>query len=75
MTLIQEIQNQVQLLPQKKQNEVLNFINFLQWNKLTEQPAKKRPIKEHPAFGSWRGRGISALKYQQELRAEWDGRL
>ena len=75
MTIIQEIQKQAQLLPQRKQNEVIKFINFLQWSELTEQPAKKRPIKEHPAFGSWRGRGISALKYQQELRAEWDGRV
>ena len=75
MTLIQEIRDQAQLLPPKKQIEVLDFINFLQWCGLAKQPAKKRSVKEHPAFGSWRGRGISALKYQQELRAEWDGRL
>ncbi len=75
MTLINEIQKQAQQLPHKKQNEVLDFINFLQWRDQRDQPAKKRALKEHPAFGSWRGRGINALKYQQDLRAKWDDRL
>lgn len=75
MTLINEIQKQARQLPQTKQNEVLDFINFLQWRDLKDKPEKKRALKEHPAFGSWHGRDINALKYQQALRAEWDDRL
>ncbi len=74
MTLAKEIQTQAELLPQKMQNEVLDFINFLQWRNLAEKPTKKRSLSEHPAFGSWRGQKINALKYQETLRAEWDGR-
>ena len=75
MTLINEIQTQAQNLPQKMQNEVLDFINFLQWRSLIEKPAEKRSLSEHPAFGSWRDLEINALKYQVTLRSEWDGRL
>ena len=74
MTLINEIQTQAKNLPHKMQNEVLDFINFLQWRSLTEKPAVKQSLSEHPAFGSWHGREINALKYQEILRAEWDGR-
>jgi len=72
MTLANEIQIQAQSLPQKMQNEVLDFINFLQWRSLAEKPVKKQSLSEHPAFGSWRGREINALKYQETLRTEWD---
>ena len=75
MALINEIQIQAQNLPQKMQNEVLDFINFLQWRSIIEKPAIKQSLSEHPAFGSWRGQKINALKYQETLRAEWDGRL
>jgi len=53
---------------------VLDFIAFLHQRTTGQQPAKKRSLKEHPAFGSWRGRKIDALQYQQALRAEWDHR-
>ncbi|MEW6717809.1 MAG: DUF2281 domain-containing protein [Chloroflexota bacterium] len=75
MTLIEEIQNQVRQLPPEKQGQVLDFINFLQPRAASQPPDKKRPLKQHPAFGSWRGRGVNALKYQGDLRAEWDSRL
>jgi hypothetical protein len=26
----------------------------------------------HPAFGSWRGRKIDVLAYEQAQRSEWD---
>jgi hypothetical protein len=31
-----------------------------------------RALRQHPAFGAWRGRNIDALQYEQALRAEWD---
>ena len=33
---------------------------------------KKQTLRTHPAFGSWRSRGIDAVAYQQRLRAEWE---
>lgn len=31
----------------------------------------RRILREHPAFGLWRHRNISALDYQEQLRNEW----
>jgi len=54
---------------------VLDFVLFLQ-QRLTFAPqsAKQRSLRQHPAFGSWRGRKVDALKYQHNLRSEWDER-
>lgn len=73
MTLLEQIQDQLRRLPPEKQSEVLDFVSFLQ-QRLTVAPpsAKQRTLHQHPAFGSWRGRNIDALKYEQTLRAEWD---
>jgi len=75
MTLLEQIQNQLRQLPLEKQGEVLDFVSFLQ-QQLTVAPqrAKQRFLRKHPAFGSWRGRKIDALKYQHDLRSEWDER-
>jgi len=71
MTLLEQIQDQLHQLPPEKQSEVLDFILFLQqWLKVAKPSVK--PLHEHPAFGSWRGRKIDALNYQRHLRAEWD---
>ncbi len=73
MTLMEQIQNQVRQLPPEKQSEVLDFVSFLQQRLVASfQPAKRRSLRKHPAFGSWRGRKIDALQYEQSLRAEWD---
>ena len=72
MTLAQQIQKQLKALPPEKQSEVLDFISFLQQRVISSQPVKRRSLKKHPAFGSWKNRKIDALKYQQDLRAEWD---
>jgi len=74
MTLIDQIQKEIQLLPPEKQSEALDFILFLQ-KKSSVKPLKKVSIRNHPAYGSWKGRNINALKYQQNLRSEWDNRL
>jgi len=74
MTLIEQIQLQAQQLPPEKQKEALDFIGFLQQRLVAQRPAKRQPLRKHPAFGSWRGRKIDALEYQQNLRAEWDSR-
>lgn len=74
MTLLEQIQKEILHLPPEKQSEALDFILFLQQRGNVKQP-KKQPLRKHPAYGSWRGRNIDALKYQQNLRSEWDNRL
>jgi len=73
MSLVQEIQDRVRQLPLEKQSEVLEFITLLQGQLVTSsQPSTLRALHEHPAFGSWHGRKIDALQYEQALRGEWD---
>ncbi len=71
MTVLEQLEQQLKQLPPEKQIEVLDFAAFLRQQLGAAQP-KPRSLREHPAFGSWRGRGIDALKYEQDLRAEWD---
>jgi hypothetical protein len=72
MTLDQQIQQQAKKLPPEKQAEVMDFIAFLQQQAGILQPAVRRTsLKKHAAFGSWKRRKIDAVKYQQDLRAEW----
>ena len=73
MTLLEQIESQLRQLPPEKQNEVLDFAAFLRQRLAAAgQPAQQRSLRQHPAFGSWRGRKIDALNYEQTLRAEWD---
>lgn len=73
MTLLEQLEQQIKQLPFEKQSEVLDFAAFLR-QRLTPPQSKVRALRQHPAFGSWRGRNIDALQYQQNLRAEWDAR-
>ena len=72
MTLLEQIEQQLKQLPPEKQSEVLDFAAFLR-QRLTAGP-KPRSLRQHPAFGAWRGRNIDALEFQENLRAEWDAR-
>jgi hypothetical protein len=72
MTLLEQIEQQIRQLPPEKQSEVLDFAVFLQQRPEFPQLIKERSLRQHPAFGSWHGRGIDALQYQNNLRAEWD---
>ena len=74
VTLLEQIQQQLQHLPPEKQHEVLDFVTSLRQRLAPTKRIKQRSLSEHPAFGSWRGRRIDALTYQQDLRAEWDAR-
>ena len=74
ITLIEQIQELVRQLPPEKQGEVPDFIMFPQQRRTDQQLTKQRSLQEHPAFGSWRERKIDALKYQQNLRIEWESR-
>jgi hypothetical protein len=74
MTLLEQIEQELKQLPPEKQNEVLDFITLLHKRAVSGRPAQSRSLRQHPAFGSWRGRNIDALEYQQKLRAEWDSR-
>jgi hypothetical protein len=76
VTLLEEIQQNLQKLPPEKQSEVLDFIAFLQarLSKAPETHGKPRSLRSHPAFGSWKQRGIDALEYEHALRSEWDVR-
>lgn len=71
MSLLEEIEKQLNDLPPEKQDEVLDFIAFLRQRATTSQKASRQSLKEHPAFGAWQNRHIDALAYQQELRSEW----
>jgi hypothetical protein len=73
MTLTEQIQKQVKALPPEKQNEVLDFVTFLQQRAGLSRPAKQRSLRKHAAFGSWKDRRIDAVDYQRNLRSEWDG--
>lgn len=72
MTILEQIQQQLEHLPPEKQSEVLDFAAFLRQRLADTPPGRARSLRHHPAFGSWRERNIDALSYQQSLRAEWD---
>jgi hypothetical protein len=75
---MEQIQKALAQLPPEKQNEVLDFVTFLRKQPAASQSKKRRSLRslsKHPAFGSWRTRKIDALKYEQQLRSEWDSRL
>ena len=74
MTLLEQIQKELTLLPPEKQGEALDFILFLQ-QRSEVKSQKKSPLRKHPAYGSWRGQNIDALNYQQNVRSEWDNRV
>ena len=71
MSLLEEIEKQLNDLPPEKQDEVLDFIAFLRQRTVTSPKAEQRSLKKHPAFGAWQNRRIDAIAYQQDLRAEW----
>ena len=71
MTLLEQIEKQLRVLPPEKQEEVMDFIAFLQQRAGVSQSAERRSsLKKHAAFGSWKHRKIDAIQYQQNLRAE-----
>jgi hypothetical protein len=72
MTFAEQIQKQLKTLSPEKQIAVLDFIAFLQQRSGLPKTAKRLSLKNHASFGSWKNRKIDALKYQQDLRAEWD---
>lgn len=72
MTLLEQIEKQLRVLPPEKQSEALNFIKSLAQQAGVSPLARKRSLKRHPAFGSWKDRNINAIEYQRKLRAEWE---
>lgn len=72
MTILEQIQQQLEHLPPEKQSEVLDFVAFLRERLADTPPGETRSLRHHPAFGSWRERNIDALSYQESLRTEWD---
>ncbi len=75
MGQMEQIQAQLRGLPPDKQREVLDFVTFLQQQQRTAQVRLRQcSLRQHPAFGSWRGRDVDGLDYQRALRAEWDER-
>ena len=74
MTLLEKIQKELLHLTPEKLSEAFDFILFIQ-HRSDVKPTKKNSLREHPAFGSWHGRNIDALNYQQTIRSEWDNRL
>jgi hypothetical protein len=39
---------------------------------LPKRRQRKVDFRNHPAFGSWKDRDVDSVKYQRNLRAEWD---
>lgn len=55
----------MELTPEQAIQRVLNIL-------APQSPTQpRRALREHPAFGLWRHRNISALDYQEQLRNEW----
>ena len=78
MTLIETINRYLVTLQPERQAETLDFVLFLRQRQGRAASGAKtqlvRSLRSHPAFGSWRDRGVNALAYEQTLRAEWDDR-
>jgi len=72
MTLLEQIEKTLNILPPDKQKESLDFIEFLYQQADVSKPAKPRSLKNHAAFGSWKHRKVNAVKYQHDLRSEWE---
>lgn len=68
MSLLEQIQREVMLLPPEKQSEVLDFVLFLR-QRLSARTIPRRSLRDHPAFGSWKERGIDALKFQERIHS------
>ena len=79
MTITETIQRHLLSLPPEKQVEVFDFVLFLEQRQAGEASvpvdSTARPsLREHPAFGSWKGRGLEGVEYTRSLRSEWDER-
>ena len=80
MTITETIQRHLLSLPPEKQAEVFDFVLFLEQRQAGEASvlpgASARPssLREHPAFGAWKGRGLEGVEYTRSLRSEWDER-
>ena len=73
MGAVEQIEEQLRLLPPDKQREVLDFVTFLhQQMGAAQHQGGRQVLSQHPAFGSWRARKIDPLDYQHMLRSEWD---
>ena len=74
MTLVEQIKRTVNQLPAEKQQEVLDFITFLQSRiePLARVQPSRQVLKKHSAFGLWKGRAVDGVEYQQRLRSDWD---
>lgn len=78
MTVIELIKHHLVALPPERQAETLDFVLFLERRQRQQAEARtknaRRSLRDHPAFGMWRERGVDALAYEQTLRSEWDDR-
>jgi hypothetical protein len=72
MTLLDEITKQLNALPPEQQARVLDFIASLQGRVDVPPRVKSDSLKTHAAFGCWKDRKVDSIKYQQDLRDEWD---
>lgn len=71
MDTIVQITKVLAELPKERQDQVLDYILFIQQRPINSSSTEKKTLKSHPAFGSWKKREIDSLEYQRNLRAEW----
>ena len=79
MNIAETIQRHLLSLPPEKQAEVFDFVLFLEQRQASEasvpaSPSARPSLREHPAFGAWKGRGIEGVEYTRSLRSEWNER-
>ena len=77
MSIAENIQQHISMLPPEKQAEVFDFVLFLEQRQAGENTvptdlSARLSLREHPAFGAWKGRGVEGVEYTRLLRKEWD---
>ncbi|MDO8414542.1 MAG: hypothetical protein Q7S51_12225 [Gallionellaceae bacterium] len=79
MTITETIQHHLLSLPPEKQAEVFDFVLFLEQRQANDASIPlglptHQSLREHPAFGAWKGRNLEGVEYTRLLRKEWDER-
>lgn len=76
MNLLEQIISHSRCLPEERQQEILDFIQFLEHQQLKSQqlPETKsslnRSIRENPAFGMWMDMKGSSREWLNQLRQQ-----
>ena len=76
MNLLEQILSHSRCLPEERQREILDFIQFIEYQQLkAQQPLEtksvpNRSIRENPAFGMWMDMRGSSREWLNQLRQQ-----